>query len=226
MNYKDYTNENPEEMLQVNGFPMCSWTYDSYKAWFAQNAGTIGASVLGLGAQWATTLANPAYGLLSGAMDASGYVGQHTGIDFASSPVMPSSGLIGATLGALGQVYDHKRKAPHSQGNGNVGLNYQAGFLTFSYHRKHIKEEYAKIIDSYFDMYGYKVNRIGVPNRNARPCYTFIKTVGCAIEGQLPADDAQKIQSIFNKGIRFWNPQATFGVYSPLVNDNEVTIEG
>ena len=226
INYKNYTNENPEEMIQVNGFPMCAWTYDSYKAWFAQNAGTIGASTIGLAASWATALVNPVEGLLSGAMDMSGYVGQHTGDNFTNTGISAGKGLIASTLGALGQIYDHKRKAPQSSGNGNVGLNYQAGFLTFSYHRKHIKEEYAKIIDAYFDMYGYKVNMVGVPNRNARPCYTYIKTIGCAVDGLIPADDAQKIQSIFDKGIRFWKTTATFGIYSPLVNPNEVTIEG
>ena len=99
-------------------------------------------------------------------------------------------------------------------------------FIISNYYRKFIKEEYAEIIDAYFDMYGYKVNMVGVPNRHARNCYTYIKTIGCAVDGLLPADDAKAIQSIFDKGIRFWMPSATFGVYSPLVNNNEVTIEG
>lgn len=233
--YKGYSGENPDEMLQITGFPMCSWSYDAYKAWVAQNAGSIGAGILGSAMSWANIIAplagnigSLAGGILAGNTNISGYTGMHTsGITPTyEQPVMPSQGLIGGTMAALAQIYDHKRKPPQAQGNGNTSLNYQAGLMTFYYYRKHIKEEYAKIIDGYFDMYGYKINEVGVPNRDARPCYTFIKTIGCAIDGDIPADDARAIQSIFDKGIRFWKPQATFGVYSPLVNNNEVTIVG
>lgn len=233
--YKGYSGENVDEMLQVSGFPQCSWSYDSYKAWVAQNAGTIGASIVGLAASWASIVAPVAGnaatyvgGVASGNITLGGYAGQHTG---ANPPVYqdvpaPSRGLLGSTLGAMGQVYDHKRRPPQAQGNGNVSLSYQAGLLTFFFYRKHIKEEYAEIIDSFFDMYGYKINEVKVPNRAARPCYTYVKTIGCAVEGQLPADDAKKIQSIFDTGIRFWKSSATFGNYNPYVNPNEVTIAG
>lgn len=227
MSYKGTAgNRNADEMLQITGFPLCSWTYDSFKAWLAQNAGTLAAGALALTEKWVTTIAaGPVGGVMSGNMDMSGYVGQHTGANSDYS-AMPSAGLIGATAGAVGQVYDHARRPPQAKGNGNVSLTYQSGLMTFTFYRKHIKQEYAEIIDSYFDMYGYKVNMVGVPNRNARPCYTYIKTIGCAVDGLIPADDAKQIQSIFDKGIRFWKTTATFGVYSPLVNPNEVTIEG
>lgn len=232
--YKGYSGENADEMLQLTGFPMCSWTNDAYKAWVAQNAGSIAAGTLGLAAEWATVLAP---WLMAGgaAGGAAGSTALSTFTSGTNYPVheaglmdgfAPSKGLIGSTLAAMGQIYDHKRKPPQSHGNGNTSLNYQAGLLTFYYYRKHIKEEYAKIIDSYFDMYGYKVNKVGIPNRNVRPCYTYVKTIGCAIDGALPADDAKAIQNIFDKGIRFWKPQATFGVYSPLVNNNQVMVEG
>ena len=233
--YKGYPGENPDEMLQLTGFPMCSWSNDAYKAWVAQNAGTIGASIIGIAASWAN-IVSPimsnagAYtgGVAAGTTSLSGYVSEHASgykPSYQDVPV-PSKGLIGSTLGALGQIYDHKRKPPQAHGNGNINLSYQAGLLTFYYYRKHIKEEYAKIIDGYFDMYGYKINKVGRPNRNARDCYTYVKTIGCAVDGNLPAQDAKAIQAIFDNGIRFWKPSAVFGVYSPLINNNEVTIVG
>ena len=198
-------------MLQVTGFAMCSWTNDAYRAWVAQNAGTIGAGVLGLAGKWANAFAP----WLMGA-------------DGMNTPTLSGfnvgRGVFESTALAIGQKIDHERTPPQAHGNANVSLTYQAGLLTFFFYRKHIKEEYAEIIDDYFDMYGYKINAVKVPNRAARPCYTYVKTIGCAVDGQLPADDAKKIQSIFDAGIRFWKATAEFGNYNPYVNPNEVTV--
>lgn len=218
--------ENADESIQVTGFPLCPWTYDSFKAWLSQNAGTLGAGALALGEKWVTTLAGgPVGGLLSGNMDASGYVGQHTGANSDYSAT-PSAGLIGATAAAVGQVYDHARRPPQAKGNGNVSVGYQSGHLTFGFYRKHIKEEYAKIIDAFFDMYGYRINKVGIPGRANRQCYTYVKTIGCAIDGDLPAEDVKAIQAIYDRGIRFWRTTATFGSYDPSVNTNQVIVSG
>lgn len=225
---------NVDEMMQVTGFPLCSWTYDAFKAWASQNAGTLGAAAVGLVGKWVEIVSTGGAGALIGSQSnpmpfhQTGAHQQFQG-ETPYNPSLGTSGLSGAlagTLAAVGQLYDHARKPPQAKGNGNTSLAYQAGVLTFGFFKKYIKQEYAEIIDAYLDMYGYKVNMVGVPNRNARPCWTYVKTVGCALDGLLPADDAQKIQSIFNNGIRFWNSSATFGVYSPLVNNNEVTIVG
>ena len=224
--YKGYAGELPDEMIQVNGFPQCAWSYDSYKAWVSQNAGTIGAGILTLAGSWASVLAP---WLMGGTAGAGSSATPLPGKAPLISPDIldgfsPSKSLVGSTLAAAGQVYDHQRKPPQAGGNSNPSLTYQSGMLTFWYYRKRIKDEYAEIIDDYFDMYGYKINAVKVPNRAARPCYTYVKTIGCAVDGQLPADDAKKIQSIFDAGIRFWRATAEFGNYNPYVNPNEVTI--
>ena len=130
------------------------------------------------------------------------------------------TGLIGGTLAALGSLYDHSRRPPQSHGACNGNLTYQAGQLTFSWYYKQIKPEYAEIIDKFFDMYGYKTNRVGVPNIAARPRYTYVKTIGCSVDGRIPADMRLAIEKIFDKGIRFWTTEAVFGNYDPDVNNN------
>lgn len=235
--YKQLDNQvTDDEILTVNNFPLCAWTNDAFKAWLAQNAGTIAGTAIGLGIGWATTIASSgALSLLTGGGGGSTFgkhlepEGKHLGSpmygegynDTVSMP-SPSGGLLGATLGAVGQLIDHSRRPPQSNGNSNGNLIYQAGLMTFSFYRKYIKPEYAAIIDQYFDMYGYKVNAVGVPNRAVRPCYTYVKTIGCTISGHIPADDTINIQNIFNKGVRFWKPNAAFGIYDPNVNPNSV----
>jgi hypothetical protein len=219
-NYKGIAN-NTDEKITVTGFPMCAWKYDSFRAWLAQNAGTITAAGLSLGIEWAKLIANPIAGITSGAMDMSGYVGKHTGIDFTKTGG-PSTGLLAATAGAIGQVFDHSRQPPQSKGSTDGSFQYSAGLLTFNFFYKQIKQEYAIILDGYFDMYGYKIMMHGIPNPAVRRCYTFIKTIGCSINANIPAAQTREIESIFDKGIRFWKTNAVFGSFDPNVNNNAV----
>ena len=236
VNYKGHTGNNFDEALTVSGFPMCTWTYDSFKAWLAQNSGTIAASAIALAGAWmtagasaeaimATNAANGAFDTMmaNGGISANGtiHLGEWTPKEMFNPP-QPSQGLLAATLGAVGRYYDYAKKPPQAKGNGNIDLNYQCGLMTFNFYYKHIKSEYARILDKYFDMYGYKINTVGVPNRAVRTCYTYVKTIGCSIHGHIPCDDVITIQNIFNNGVRFWKPNAVFGNYDPNVNPNLV----
>jgi hypothetical protein len=69
-------------------------------------------------------------------------------------------------------------------------------------------------------MYGYATHRVGYPRRAVRPCYTFVKTVDCSMDGNVPTEDLRAIEGIFNKGVRFWKSTAVFGVYDIAVNNN------
>lgn len=229
INYKGISGENDEEALELSGFPMCAWANDAFKAWVAQNAATLAGSAFSVGASWVTMLANPIAGGLAEVNripELRNYqVARSFGTGFAqswdASPIQ-TAGTIGATMGLLGQIFDHKRKPPQSHGNANGNIQYQNGIMSFLFRRKFIKREYAKIIDSFFDMYGYATHRVGLPNLNARPCYSYVKTVGASIDGLLPASVCSELEGIFNKGIRFWKTSATFGSFDPAVNDNRV----
>lgn len=115
--------------------------------------------------------------------------------------------------------------SPHEVGSSNAkthtgasGIGYKLGFAdNVKFYIRTITEAYAKAIDDFFTRYGYKTNRLKVPNRNVRPEYTYTKTIDCAITGNVPADDCRKIESIYNKGITFWkngNNVGDFSVYN------------
>lgn len=210
-NYKT-SGDNFDEMLQITGFPMCAWANDAFKAWVAQNAGTIMAG--------AYAIANQA--IMGAGKTAMSVAGGNVG-----GTVSGVSQLNGAFLGAaalVGKVADHYAAPPSSHGNGNGNIQFQAGKMTFMWCHKHIRPEYAAIIDDFFDMYGYAIHRSGIPNRNARPCYTFVKTADCSLDGNVPVAYLREIEQIFNKGIRFWRTSATFGVYDVAVNNNAPVI--
>lgn len=229
---------NFDDEIVVTGFPMCSYTIDSFKAWLAQNAGMITATAAGLIGGWVSTIAGGAIagaGLTATGAMSGGYIGQHLQLSAAEQAManrysqgvqMPGGGLIAGTLGALGSLYDHSRRPPQIHGNNNASLAYQAGQMTFTWYYKQIRTEYAAIIDKFFDMYGYKTNRVGTPILNARPKYNYVKTIGCSLDGLIPGDMKRVIEGIFDKGIRFWNPAAVFGNYDPAVNPNQPVNEG
>ena len=216
---------NYDEKIVVDSFPLCAWTNDAYKAWLAQNAGTIAGVGLNILMGWARGIGKgyETYLLSQEPLVNNDYHGQYQKVlNSAQDTLTEITRAAGATAIALGQLYDHSRKPPQSNGNYNGNVTFQAGLATFSFYRKYIKPEYASIIDKYFDMYGYAIHSVGIPNRNVRRCYTYTKTIGCSLQGNVPSDDLRAIEKIFDNGIRFWRSTATFGSYDPAVNNNTV----
>lgn len=222
-NYKT-TGDNFDEMLECTGFPMCAWANDAYKAWVAQNAGTL----ITTGLTIAGGIAYGAYKSFNYTPDRSipfSVMGEtrrplHTGESLNFSPSKELVGSIVAAINAVGKIADHAVEPPTAHGSSNGNVQYQAGKMTFMWCHKHIRPEYAEIIDNFFDMYGYATHRVGYPRRNVRPCYTFVKTVNCSMDGNVPTEDLRLIESIFDKGVRFWKSTAVFGVFDNAVNNN------
>lgn len=69
---------------------------------------------------------------------------------------------------------------------------------------KQIREEYARTIDQFFDMYGYKVNRVKRPQMDGRPSWNYIKCKNVALTGKIPVDAEMLIKSVIENGVTFW----------------------
>ena len=141
------------------------------------------------------------------------YVQTEQGASFNPS----GTGVLGS-LGAIGnilaQMYQHKTLPPQIRGNVDENSQFVSDRLNFYFCNKMITKEYAEIIDNYFSRYGYACHRIKIPNTHVRERWTFTKTVGCEVEGNIPNEAKNKIKSIFNNGITFWSDLENVGNYS------------
>ena len=73
---------------------------------------------------------------------------------------------------------------------------------------------YGELRLDYFDMFGYATHRVKIPNRSIRPHWNYVKTNGCVLRGNAPADDVRKICTIYDDGITFWKNGDEIGNYS------------
>lgn len=180
------------ESLELNGYPMCSWNVDTYKAWVAQNSVPLAlntAAAIGQTAISATFSTNPA--------------------------AVAASGGISVVSNMLSQAYVNSIAADMCKGSfNNGGVNCAAGYQTFYGGRVSITGDMAKRIDDFMDFFGYQINELKTPNRAARPHWTYIKTATCVVSGSVPNDSMKRIIDSYNRGITWWRLGDEVGDYS------------
>lgn len=220
------------ERIGMTHFPMCAFATDTYAAYLAQKnaylehdaiknalpkgiSGAMSGAVIGagIGTGLATAVPLPVQ-LASGVNPAS------AGLAFGAGGAVIGGGLSAAKsiVTDIGSNLVDNIIRPTSPENvsGDVTVDaiFSANQKCFVAIKRCITKNYAMMLDSYFDMFGYAVRQHGVPNMNARPNWTFVKTIGCSVGGNIPADDAGAIEAIFDNGIRFWKNHNNIGNYS------------
>jgi hypothetical protein len=182
--------------INMGKFPTLNWTSDYFTNWLTQNAVNIGID----------TVKN------IGAIGV-GAVGVATGVGAGVGIGGIVSGLSGIA-GTLAETYKADLVPNQSKGNINCGdIITSSKQNDFHFYDMCIKKEFARIIDNFFTMFGYKVNDVKIPNKNHRPRYWFTKTVDVNIDGGIPAGDMQKIKDCYNRGITFWKDHSGIGRY-------------
>lgn len=188
-------NEGFDDGITYANFPECAWSGDTFKAWWAQNKASFVTS-----------------GLITAVND---LVGKESAGSFSND--MPGLGLTTyeMILSKVAQIQDIKAMPNQTHGKTQTdSLNPAMGRVKFSFYNMTIKSAYARIIDDYFDRFGYACRKNKIPNTHVRPHWTFTKTLGCCIRGSIPADDMRKICSIYDNGITFWLNGSEIGDYS------------
>jgi len=190
----DYTPDDYMEGLDAPKLPTCGWTNDSYLNWLTQNAVNIPLNIIG--------------GVVGGAV--SGGAGGAI------------AGGIGSITNTVSQVYEKSLAPVTAKGGVNQGDLLFAKGLCYTLYKRSIKEEYAKIIDEYFDMFGYKVNRVKTPESNHMKRYWYTKTIDANISGDIPKIDIEKIKSCYDNGLTFWKDTTNFCIYPSVNSDGTI----
>ena len=181
-------NFNYVEKLVMSDFPQVAWSIDAFRAWLAQEASTTALQ-----------------GIASGASIAAGAM--------SGNPMAMVGGISGLASTANSVILATNRP-PQAKGTNSGTIDVASRTKDFYFRQMQISAEYAKVIDDYFDMYGYATRRVKVPNRSARPHWNYVKTNGCVLSGNAPADDVRKICDIYDNGITFWKSASEVGNYS------------
>ena len=197
--------DNVEYCVTIPQYPLCTWGTSGFTEWASNNL---------------------TGGLIS-AMGSLTKAGTHEYLPRGGKRVAPVQDIMNANLvnTGIGSAVDYIVGATSSvfqsgniYGSGNTDLMFGAEKGTeINVYYKQITTEYAVLIDSYFDKFGYACKSVKYPNISSRPRWNYVKTVGCYMTGNLPSDDKDKICSIFDNGVTFWKDHNYVGVYT---NDN------
>lgn len=205
VNYKGIENDYGDSITFSN-YPKIPFAVDSYKAWLAQNSNNLiistatGNNVPANAMDWigrgladvGSTLSTAVTSLLGGS-DISNVVG---GVTNQGSNTI---------LSLISGMYNSKLQSDGIKGTISNNLPSSVGFDCIYAIPVSIRAEYAKIIDDYFSMFGYKICRIKTPDIVNRKYWNYVKTQNCALSGNIELSMLNKLRSIFDNGVTVWH---------------------
>ena len=220
-------------------FPQLSWTSDYYLNWQAQNGKylqvTDTLNAINFGSNLIGGFASGIAGNASSSASQWNSIYYNTNADstermLANYQRADVGGATTTGFGAIGAITNYASSVANSmqqkkvarmtpdqaKGNASTGtLSYATNAVgRYTARKMSCKYEYIKAVDEYFSMFGYKVNRLGVPLTNHRQNYWYCKTLIANIDGNIPNEDMQTIKAIYNNGITYWKNPANIKNYS------------
>lgn len=212
----DSTGNTFDRTIINTAFPKCPYATNDFGAKMVQMGigvalgGLVGGAGGAASAALSSNSANSAPQLPPPTLRPDGY------FDIPSEQNVNNSGLnignLAPITGALAALSRGFNVSTSNVTSGEIWNN--KGRFGFVCTDKHIRPDFAKILDDYFDRFGYATLRNKIPNTHSRPHWNYVKTQACTITGSIPADDAKAICDIYNRGITFWKNGSEVGNYS------------
>ena len=187
--------------IPVSKYPTGSYRNDMYTNYITQN----GINLFG------TQISGPMTHAISGSLQAltGAIFGNYEGI---------GSGL-GQMFGSVQEQYKASMIPNQIGGELNsADIAYSFKKMSPTYYKMTIKAEYAQILDDYLSKFGYKINRIKIPNQTGRENFNYVQIgrtedIAESING-VPAKAMEEINNIYRNGVTIWHNHENLGDFS------------
>ena len=200
---------NDMECLGLGKFPICNYNVDMYTNWLTQNSVNIA------GHTFTTDDINGLNAISSGVFGVVGNLLSGNILGAGEKTISSASSIANAVI----QKKQHELISNAVRGDLNNGdIVTASNNNNFKFYRMSVRNEYAKIIDEYFSMFGYKVDSVKIPNITGRTNWNYVKTIECNFDGDIPQTDLNIIKSMFNNGVTLWHDPSTMLDYSQSNN--------
>lgn len=187
--------------VTVSGLPQLALTSNAYANWLGGNRERL--------------VANAVNTTASGIIDAIG-----NSISLAAGNPSGGAGLLSgaaSSFGHMGELFalvQDKQKMPNSVHSHQSGNDCAAADRLNVYLIQHqLNPQLAKIIDNFFSMFGYKVNRLGTPQFHTRQYWNYYKIPVCNVHADIPGESMDQIKTMFNRGVTLWADGNSIGNY-------------
>lgn len=171
---------------------------DAYYTYLLENKNTIQANVT-------NSIINASAGVISGAVNGAS-MGVKGAIAGAVGGAVSGALNVSAMLRSENAKQADIRAKPDTVLNTNdstFNVNDRNADITF--YRMAICCENEEILAEIFNMTGYRVNRVDVPNTRSRARFNYLQTAGANIVGSFNQTDLARIKAIFDNGITIWH---------------------
>ena len=190
--------------IPVAKYPQGSWNGDQYTNWMTQN----GINLFGHRIDAATTKA------IGGSIKSIGGAATMDADNIGSG--------LSEMFGAVQEQYRASMLPNQIGGQVNSGdVCYAYNKMSPTFYKMSIRSEYAAIIDDWFSRFGYKINRVKLPNQIGRTYWNFVKigsgeSIGYSTNQtrSVPASSMDIINTIYRNGVTIWHNHANIGNYS------------
>lgn len=192
--------------IPLGNYPQCSWTKDVYANWLATQS-------IAWDYESERRIFNADIGVLTTTTQALSQLAMGNPVGAASTAMRLGSQAISnyqAAQNAQSVMAQEKEifsmTPPSSRGtSGNDTTMMVLNTYGYVLEERTITRDYAKSIDDYFSMFGYKVNKLKTPNIYGRQSWNYVEAQNAIVTGNAPIEAITEIENAMNNGIRFWH---------------------